>query len=285
MFGYVKPEPSELKVKEYNTYKAFYCGLCRCSGKCVSCASRFFLSYDFVFLALLRCALTNEKISFDTKRCMAHPFKKKPFVKENEQLIYSAKASALLTYHKVRDDIADEKGIKKVGKSIFLPYVKRACKKTELGELDAATAEYLSELSSVEQKLSPYADEGAEIFGKLLGEYGGYALCESNARIGREICFRVGKWIYFTDALDDFDRDKKSGGYNPLVLSYKNREEAAQILHASLSKELSYAGAALGLIDCDKGIYNILDNIISKGMPTVTEKIGKKAEKNNERPV
>lgn len=285
MFGYVKPDPSELKVKEYNAYKAFYCGLCRCSGKCVSCSARFFLSYDIVFLALLRCALTNEKISFDTKRCMAHPLKKRPFVEKNEQMIYSARAGALLAYHKVRDDVSDEKGIKRAGKLIILPSAERMRKKSALGELDAATKEYLSELSEVQQRRSPYADEGAEIFGKLLGEYGGYALDECKSRIGREICFRVGKWIYFTDALDDFEKDKKSGGYNPLVLSCKNKGEAAEVLRTSLQKELSYACAALNLIDCDRGIHNILDNILSKGMLTVTEKIAKETEKNNDRPV
>lgn len=38
MFGYIKPNREEMKVKEYNTYKAVYCGLCKCMGRCVSAA-------------------------------------------------------------------------------------------------------------------------------------------------------------------------------------------------------------------------------------------------------
>ena len=29
--------------------------------------------------------------------------------------------------------------------------------------------------------------------------------------------FNLGKWIYFIDALDDFEKDKKKGLYNPFV--------------------------------------------------------------------
>ena len=78
MFGYIRPAADELKVKEYNTYRAIYCGLCRSLGRCSGCLARFTLSYDFVFLALVRAALTGEKMSFDKGRCPAHPFKKRP---------------------------------------------------------------------------------------------------------------------------------------------------------------------------------------------------------------
>ena len=37
----------------------------------------------------------------------------------------------------------------------------------------------------------------------------------------------MGKWIYLIDALDDYDKDKKKGAYNPFVLAYgaPTREE------------------------------------------------------------
>ncbi len=275
MFGYVKPANGELRVKEYNTYKAFYCGLCKCSGKCISCAARFTLSYDFVFLALLRMALSGEKAEFGTGACMAHPVKKRPYLKSNAQLEYCAAASALLTYHKVRDDISDEKGIKKIAKTLLLPHAAHMRKKAGLSELDSITGELLKKLSDIEKRRSSYSDEGAEVFGRLLGEYGAHALSYDSARIGREICFRIGKWIYFTDALDDFERDRKTGAYNPLTLSCKTKADALDTLRTSLSKELSCAEAALSLVECESGIYNILENIITKGLPEMTEKAGK----------
>ena len=53
MFGYVKACTPELKIKEFETYKAVYCSLCKKLGKSYGILSRFTLSYDFTFLAIL----------------------------------------------------------------------------------------------------------------------------------------------------------------------------------------------------------------------------------------
>ena len=57
MFGYIKIAKPELKVKEYEMYKAVYCSLCRELGKSYGFLSRLTLSYDFTFLALLNMSL------------------------------------------------------------------------------------------------------------------------------------------------------------------------------------------------------------------------------------
>ena len=61
MFGYVKPRACELLVKEYELYKSAYCGLCIEGGREVSRLTRFLLNDDFVFLCLLRMAVTGVK--------------------------------------------------------------------------------------------------------------------------------------------------------------------------------------------------------------------------------
>ena len=33
MFGYVRPLPDELKVRDLRVWREDYCGLCRCLGK------------------------------------------------------------------------------------------------------------------------------------------------------------------------------------------------------------------------------------------------------------
>ena len=58
MFGYIRPHTPELRVREYEYYKAVYCGLCRSMGKCTGQCSRMTLSYDFAFLSLVRMALS-----------------------------------------------------------------------------------------------------------------------------------------------------------------------------------------------------------------------------------
>ena len=77
MFGYIKVERDELRVREYEYYKATYCGLCRSMGKCTGQCSRMLLSYDFTFLAGVRMALCGEKPQFKRRRCIAHPLRRR----------------------------------------------------------------------------------------------------------------------------------------------------------------------------------------------------------------
>ena len=57
MFGYVREYPPELKLKHHVFYRAVYCGVCKSMGHCTGFCSRATLSYDMVFLALVRMAL------------------------------------------------------------------------------------------------------------------------------------------------------------------------------------------------------------------------------------
>ena len=116
MFGYVKPVVSEMLVREHEFYKATYCGICRAMKNHTGVLSNVTLSYDSVFLALIRMLyIPDEEFKAEKKRCIAHPAKKRPMLKENSAIEYTAKAFAVLTYFKIKDDLADEDGIKKIG--------------------------------------------------------------------------------------------------------------------------------------------------------------------------
>ena len=52
MFGYVKTDKPEMKVKEYEAYRGLYCSLCKAMGKHFGVFSRLTLSYDITFLVL-----------------------------------------------------------------------------------------------------------------------------------------------------------------------------------------------------------------------------------------
>ena len=76
MFGYIRIGKPELKVKEYDMYKAVYCSLCRELGKEYGFFTRFTLSYDFTFLALLELSLREDFCGTHRKRCVCNPLKK-----------------------------------------------------------------------------------------------------------------------------------------------------------------------------------------------------------------
>ena len=48
MFGYVTPDKGEMKVREYECYRAVYCGLCMQLKADYGFVSRMLLNYDLV---------------------------------------------------------------------------------------------------------------------------------------------------------------------------------------------------------------------------------------------
>lgn len=289
MFGYVRVSSSELKVKEYEFYRGAYCGLCRSMGKCTGQCSRMALSYDFVFLALCRLALTDTKIEFEQKRCMAHPLKKRNSMKRNDTLDYCAEAAAILNYQKVRDDLADERGAKRLRARLLLPFVSHARKKalrrnSSLKELDRAVSCELEALAALEASGTSSVDLPADSFGRLLSEIMSFGLDGSGARIMRELGRAVGGWIYIADAIDDMEDDSKKQRYNPILKLYSdslpNKEQLAFISDA-LKLRLFGAEGAFDLLDCEsETVENIIANILFLGIPDRTEEIMKKYDDN-----
>lgn len=289
MFGYVRVHSPELKVKEYEFYRGAYCGLCRAMGRCTGQCSRMALSYDFVFLALIRLALSEEGsqgIRFEQKRCLAHPFKKRNSMVYNEALGYCAGAAALLAYHKLSDDLADERGLRRLRARLTRPFASHARKKAlrrGLDELDAAIKERLDALSVMEAEKHSSVDRPAAIFGDLLADIMSFGLEGMEKRIAASLGLAIGKWIYIADALDDLEEDAEKERYNPFLLLFgrvPTEEEEAGIRDA-LKIGLYDAEAAVDLMEFpDDNIEHIIQNILYLGLPKRVEEIrGKSCEK------
>ena len=152
MFGYIKPLADELKVREFELYKAFYCGLCRTMG----IFSRLALNYDMVFLALMRTALAGEKFESKPFRCFLKPYKKRAYIKFNNSvnsLEYSASIAGILAYYKCIDDMRDSKNkLKKLISAVislfFLPGKNKASK--TYPELEDKIKQSLDKLNNCE---------------------------------------------------------------------------------------------------------------------------------------
>ncbi len=275
MFGYIKTYTPELKVSEHEYYKGAYCGLCRAMGKCTGQCSRMTLSYDFAFMAILRVALTDTKVSFSKRRCIAHPFKKRPMMDKNPQLELCAYAAALLTYHKTADDISDEKGAKKALAALLKPFAssmrRKALKKGDTALLDGYIAEKLRELTLFETSGDVSVDRPAEIFGAILSRILAFGLEGADARLAENIGYHMGKWIYIIDALDDFSDDVEKKRYNPFSLLYGDRldDRERSLISDALKNQLCDLEKAYDLVDFgDQHLpKNIIANIFYLGMP------------------
>ena len=126
MFGYVTPLKPELKIREYEMFRGYYCGVCMHIKDTFGNLPRLTLNYDMAFLGLLLDALHNETPKIDFKRCMAHPLKKKPMIIDNKALEYTAAMNVSLVYYKLIDDVNDDKSIKsKLESTALSPYKRK----------------------------------------------------------------------------------------------------------------------------------------------------------------
>lgn len=272
MFGYVKPVVGEMLVREHNFYKATYCGVCRAMKKHTGGLSNVTLSYDSVFLALVRMLyIPDGDFATEQRRCVAHPVKKRPMLKENPALEYTARAFAILTYYKMRDDISDEGGVKKLGATMLNPIASSAKDRAKLEELEKTVCNGLEAITKLEKNHCASVDEPARIFGDILGEIFAFGLDGDNALVPREVGRHLGKFIYAADAAEDYDEDLKTGKYNPFVLLYGGKpltSENKQSIKCGLLLECKKIEAAVNLLPFGNRatIENIINNVIYLGL-------------------
>ena len=281
MLGYVRPDTQELRVREHLYYRSLYCGLCHRMGSCTGQCSRMTLSYDFVFLAAVRLSLTGEKVEIRQQRCIAHPFRRRPTAQGCEALDYCADASALLVYHKLTDDIADERGFKRLRSRLARPFLRGAYKKAKRRhpELDRQIASRLDTLSRYEKGDLPFegAEPLAEQFGGLMEAVFSEGLTGVEARIAAAIGKSVGRWIYLADAADDFAEDLRRKRFNPYRSLFGDEMTAKdrEMLQLAMIAHLGEADRAFALMEDYPApeLKEILANILYLGLPAAVKRI------------
>ena len=77
MFGYVKINKMDLTFREYEHYRGYYCGLCKCLKDNHGEISRLSLNYDITFLILILTSVYKPKPTIIEEGCITNPFKKK----------------------------------------------------------------------------------------------------------------------------------------------------------------------------------------------------------------
>lgn len=269
MFGYVFPCKPELKVRDWNTYRAYYCGLCKELGREYGFAARMFLNYDMVFLAMLADGLALQNDSYSMQRCIANPLEKRPICNQTTGLSFAADALVLTAYYKLLDDLADESFFKKLSKMALRPTLGRMRKKaaTRYPHIDALFANQTIAQQLLEKKQSINVDEAAEptaqMTSALLKQI---ATDESqNAMLVRfGLC--LGKILYYLDAAEDYHKDAKTATYNVFLLqgiSYEDAIESAQTLCRICASEMAVCYNTLNI----QMHRDILDNILFLGLP------------------
>lgn len=273
MFGYIRPCKPQMKICDYETYKAVYCGLCKELSR-FGFISRFTLSYDFAFLALLHLSVNDGKTNISRQRCMAHMLKKSYCMEHCEELTYAAAMMCISIYHKLSDDKSDEKFAKKIAALGLCGAIKGAYRKAAAMYPETAEkiSEYMKLQAEIESEKCTSIDRAAEPSGLITAAIlSGIPSCDENTtRILERMGYLLGRYIYITDALDDAEEDYKNKNYNPFLLQENcencNMDEIRRIASDSVNFTLGELANAYVLLDT-KRMKPILDNIIYKGLP------------------
>ena len=270
MFGYVRPFRPELKCKDFDLYRATYCGLCRCLRRRYGLAAPMLLNFDFTFLALLLWE-PEDRFHPCRGRCHANPLRRLPMCPDSGALELAADESVILAWWKLRDSVQDEgfgRGLPARALSVLLrPAYRKAARRCP--GFDRTAERCLKELAVLERERCTSLDRTADAFARLL-----QAAAPQEGERGRvlsQLLYHLGRWIYLADARDDLEEDRLAGRYNPVAARYGPAGDDGA-LRLTMDRSLELIGAALQLGDFGCRLP-VLENIIYLGLPWVEEAV------------
>ena len=255
MFGYVTVNRPEMKVRELELYRSYYCGLCHALHSRYGRRAQMVLSYDGTFLAILLSGVYEPQESERRARCILHPAIVHREI-SSRYTEYAADMNVMLAFYKAVDDWRDER--KHSAKLTAMLLHRDACriscryprqaetlerslralrrmeKETLAGEKAPCRMQTSSgsrgtssgDLSRKDELDAVLAriDQAAGYTGTFLGE-----MCAVHqdhwAEDLRKTGFYLGKFIYLIDAYDDLKEDQKNGSFNVLLELLRLQEE------------------------------------------------------------
>ena len=278
MFGYVVMNKPEIKFKDFDMYRSFYCGLCRELKERYGLSGQITLTYDMTFVILLLSGLYEPPTKKGSTRCIVHPVRRQP-VRKNAITEYAADMNIFLTYYKCKDDWNDERSIPGLA---FGKLLERKEKKSEkLWSKKVQTiVSCLDELSELEKENATDIDRVSGCFGRIMAEIFAYREDVWEPTL-RRMGFYFGKFIYLLDAYDDVEEDVKKENYNPFSKDYiiKGFDDRVKSMLMMMMAETCREFEKLPIIK----YTDILRNILYSGVWCRFENVSGKRKKEQEK--
>ena len=231
MFGTLKPSTCGTGCGQQREYATFYCGLCKTLGDRYGQLTRALLSHDAVFLALVADGLAAEGAEPDRCRCPIVPVAFRPTVRpDSPAMRYAAAMQLLLSDQWLADRALDGRRAAQAARPLLSGKVEVA--RAMLAELGIS----LDDLEGFEHQqkrvesgpqggpraaAEPTAAALERVFERMAllpGVPDEARTAEARAALG-DFGRRLGRAIYLIDALDDLEKDHRSGAFNPCVLA------------------------------------------------------------------
>lgn len=257
MFGYVIVNKPEMKIREFDMYQSYYCGLCKSLQDRYGRRGQLTLSYDMTFLALLLSSLYEPDTESGYRKCIAHPVNKHLY-RKNQFTEYAADMNILLSYEKCLDDWNDDHSKKKKAAAFFL----KKCNRRVAIDYPEKISKILASMEKIhqcEKANSENIDEVSGYFGEIMGEIFVYQQDQWEEYL-HTMGFYLGKFIYLMDAYEDLERDLKDGNYNPMKHLYQRNdfEKQAEKILVMMMAECSKAFERLPIVENVEILRNIL---------------------------
>lgn len=229
MFGYVVVNKPELKIKDFDRYQEYYCGLCHALKERHGVAAQMSLSYDATFATVLLTSLYEPITLAQKKRCLRHPTEKRTYL-QNFFIDYVADMNLVLTYYKCLDDWVDEKKVTRLSYSKAIVNGVKNIKSKYPKKVKVIRGK-LADLQNLEKQGVYDIDVLSRTFGDIMAEIFDISPkeCNVNGIYGdewkqdlRKLGFLLGKYIYIIDAYDDVEKDIEKGSFNPFIDRFNN---------------------------------------------------------------
>jgi hypothetical protein len=234
------------------------------------------------FLALLQMALSEQDADFCPSRCSFNPAKRCLKACNTTAIDRAADIGTVLAYYKLRDTLADEGFLKRMGAWCALPFAKHAHKKAKknVPHIDHAVATMMTAQAEIETAATPSIDRAAEPFALLLQALAAeVAADDTQKRVLERFGYCLGRWVYLMDAVDDLADDLEEGRYNPYILARNLKEDDEQGVKDTRNYSLFTLNACLA--EC-KAAYDLLEirrfdgilrNILEEGMAYAQKRV------------
>ena len=270
MFGYFRFLNQYSDYRTQAVYKNYYCGLCFALDLHYGVMSRMLLSYDMTILAIALHAHPSpccEKLKcVGCKECKQAYF-------QNETWKKVAAVNILLAAEKMSDDISDERSFKAAVGSVFYKNIIRKASR-DYPEIRQAIRDGYTAIVKAEkenQSVLQIGDCFADMMASILDV--GFTVSDTV----REYIRQISRWLYFIDALDDYDEDLKKKRFNPIAIPgvpFRQYllEEYPQI-QAYLQNLYAQHNLLAAQLEDGSGEGEILRSILKNSIPSVTSLI------------
>ncbi len=216
MYGYLRPGAARTSTVVRNRYRRYYCSLCHALRNNYGSLARLTVSYDMTFAAVVlssRFQLPAGKI-----RCMKRVQLPDPAASWKKL----AALTVILAAGKLDDDIADDRSVPaRLGRLFLGRAIRKAAR--DYPEAYRAVREQMACFTRLEAEKQEVRVLSACFSGVIAR--GVRALFPDLNPKEEAILRYVTEWVYFIDAVDDLDEDRRKKKPNPFLQLAASREE------------------------------------------------------------